>query len=192
MNKNTIINKLMVVAHPDDESLFGGQELLKEQGWLVVCLTNGSHATRKAQFFRVMEKTNATGVMWDYPDQPGLSSHPQRAKAAWRPCWQEIKKALAQLSRHYDFKKIVTHGPDGEYGHEHHKMTYYLVKATFPDKNIYCFSQGVCLNTTMLTEKMALLDIYSQQLTEQEKQKYIDWINRGAITPDIIFKKSTA
>lgn len=38
------IDKVMVVAHPDDETLWGGMHLLKNK-YLVICLTNAN--TRK-------------------------------------------------------------------------------------------------------------------------------------------------
>lgn len=36
----------MFVAHPDDETIWGGSHLLKKH-YLVVCLTNGNNKTRK-------------------------------------------------------------------------------------------------------------------------------------------------
>ena len=38
--------KLMIVAHPDDETIWGGSHLLKGH-YLVVCLTNGNNEKRK-------------------------------------------------------------------------------------------------------------------------------------------------
>jgi mannosyltransferase OCH1-like enzyme len=38
--KNENYDKLMVVAHPDDELLFGGLAILREPGWKVICITN--------------------------------------------------------------------------------------------------------------------------------------------------------
>jgi LmbE family N-acetylglucosaminyl deacetylase len=40
-------NKLMIVSHPDDEVIFGGSALLEEEGWRVVCLTNGNNPLRR-------------------------------------------------------------------------------------------------------------------------------------------------
>ena len=38
------VNKLMIVAHPDDETLFGGGELIKHRGeYKVVALDYGNH-----------------------------------------------------------------------------------------------------------------------------------------------------
>ena len=35
-----VVDKLMVVAHPDDEVLWGGANLLAEPGWKVLVATN--------------------------------------------------------------------------------------------------------------------------------------------------------
>ena len=40
--------KLMIVAHPDDETIWGGSHLLKGH-YLVVCLTNGNNEKRKKE-----------------------------------------------------------------------------------------------------------------------------------------------
>src|SRR6187399_1797175 len=39
-NKDTEYDKLMIVAHPDDELIFGGAELVSKPGWKVVVVTN--------------------------------------------------------------------------------------------------------------------------------------------------------
>ena len=41
--------KLMIVAHPDDETLWGGGKLFKDR-YFVVCLTNGYHSRRANEF----------------------------------------------------------------------------------------------------------------------------------------------
>ena len=45
----------MIVAHPDDETLWGGAHL-KSGNWFVVCLTNHFTDVRKNEFKSVMEK----------------------------------------------------------------------------------------------------------------------------------------
>ena len=44
-------NKLMIVAHPDDETIWGGGHLL-EGGYFVVCITNGENEIRKEEFVK--------------------------------------------------------------------------------------------------------------------------------------------
>ena len=62
------IDSVMFVAHPDDETIWGGSHLLKKH-YLVVCLTNGNNKTRKKEFMNVMKATHNTGVMFNYPDK---------------------------------------------------------------------------------------------------------------------------
>ena len=50
------VNKLMIVAHPDDETLFGGGELLRYKGeYKVVVLDYGNHLVRHKEFICAME-----------------------------------------------------------------------------------------------------------------------------------------
>ena len=35
------LNKLLIVAHPDDESLFAGSLLMTQNNWKVICVTCG-------------------------------------------------------------------------------------------------------------------------------------------------------
>lgn len=51
------VERLMIVAHPDDETIWGGKHLL-EGHYLVVCLTNGDNVKRKNEFMNIMKKTS--------------------------------------------------------------------------------------------------------------------------------------
>ena len=44
----------MIVAHPDDETLWGGANLLKER-YFVVCLTNGYDLIRSNEFKEILK-----------------------------------------------------------------------------------------------------------------------------------------
>ena len=43
-------NKVMIVAHPDDELIFGGAELIQNKGYKVICITNQDNIQRKKEF----------------------------------------------------------------------------------------------------------------------------------------------
>ena len=58
----------MIVSHPDDESIFGGAALLREQGWKVICLTNGNDKIRSKEFCEEMKIAGASYEIWDHPD----------------------------------------------------------------------------------------------------------------------------
>ena len=67
--KISSIDNVMIVAHPDDETLWGGEQLLKEN-YLVICITNGDNKIRKKEFEKVMEETKDYGIILNYPDNP--------------------------------------------------------------------------------------------------------------------------
>ena len=47
-------NKLMIVAHPDDEMLWGGMNLLLDSGWLVIVSTHGNKKTLDLMNLRIV------------------------------------------------------------------------------------------------------------------------------------------
>src|SRR2546428_13356398 len=62
----------VVVAHPDDESLwFGGTLSMFSDASLkivIVCLTNGDNDVRSNEFRQACQKIGAVALMLDYPD----------------------------------------------------------------------------------------------------------------------------
>ena len=59
--------KLMIVAHPDDEILWGGANLIRDR-YFVVCLTNGDNLPRANNFREIMKFTNNSGIILNYPE----------------------------------------------------------------------------------------------------------------------------
>ena len=74
--------KLMVVAHPDDETIFGGAQLIKEpKTWKVLVITNGlgggeDNKQRQKNLDKAMSITETNYEIWDHVDRynHGLSS----------------------------------------------------------------------------------------------------------------------
>lgn len=128
--------KLMIVAHPDDETIWGGGHLL-EGGYLVVCLTNGNNKVRSEEFKKVVKASGNIPLILSYPDKLNLK----------RNDWKMSKAGIkADISRIINYKKwdlIVTHNEAGEYGHAHHKMTHSLVVDAYEslkcDSSLYFF-----------------------------------------------------
>ena len=112
--------KLMIVAHPDDETLWGGMHLL-DGGYFVVCVTNSSNSVRSEEFYSVLNKSGNDGIILSYPDKV----------CGKRDNWENIRDYIeSDIERIIGSKKwdmIITHNPDGEYGHIHHKMTSTIV-----------------------------------------------------------------
>lgn len=139
----------MVVAHPDDEALFGGGQLLLEDNWKVVCLTNGDNSIRRKEFEQVMYVVGATFEMWNYHDQfevPLDDFEPVLRKIMTEP-----------------FKKIVTHNAYGEYGHPHHKQIHNVMRRLVGE-DLYVFHlKGTPLPDDIWEEKKNLVGLYLSQ-----------------------------
>lgn len=116
--------KLMVVAHPDDETLWGGAHLT-EGGWFVVCLTNGYNEVRKNEFYEVMKESGNIGLILKYPDLVNGK------RSDWATSKPQIAKDLDFLMKYKHWGMVATHNPNGEYGHIHHKMTSKLMTESY-------------------------------------------------------------
>ena len=68
-------NCAVIVAHPDDETLWAGGTMLMhaEAKWQVVTLCRGSDRERRQKFFQALARFNATGAMGDLEDGPDQS-----------------------------------------------------------------------------------------------------------------------
>ena len=123
------IDKLMIVAHPDDETLWGGHALLNDD-YFVVCITNGYNSIRKDEFSKVMEKTGDKGLILDYPDK----IHNNRSD--WEFCKDDIKADIDTILSYKTWSTIVTHNENGEYGHDHHIKLHSFVNESCDKLNI--------------------------------------------------------
>ena len=138
INNASQYSNVMIVAHPDDETLWGGANLYKDD-YFVVCLTNGYNEIRANDFQKIMKFTNNTGILLNYPDVTGK----------YIDDWSNVKDGLLHdlkiILEYKNWNKIVTYGPDGTYGHIHHKKTSeYITKLAIKTKkysHLYYFAK---------------------------------------------------
>lgn len=97
----------VVVAHPDDETLWAGGLLLSHPEWspFVVTLCRGSDPERAPKFLSALERLTAQGVMGDLDDSPDQAPLPATL----------VRDTLLSLLPGRDFDLLITHAPRGEY-----------------------------------------------------------------------------
>ncbi len=143
----TNIDNLMIVAHPDDEILWGGAQLI-EENYLVVCITCGNNPIRVKEFVSVMEATEDKYIMLGYPDKT------KGERDNWDEHRQNIAQDIKKIIELKDWNIIVTHNPDGEYGHIHHKMLNKITTSMTEEKyKLYYF--GRYYSKRAITDKIA-------------------------------------
>ncbi len=135
----TNVSKVMFVAHPDDDMIWGGAHLINDD-YLVVCITCGSRADRVEEFKNVMTATKDKYIMLDYPDKTNGE------RDNWDTVYDDITKDVEKILAMKDWELIVTHNENGEYGHIHHKMTHSIVTGVYENNyldkdNLYFFGK---------------------------------------------------
>ncbi|HEY3388423.1 MAG TPA: PIG-L family deacetylase [Prolixibacteraceae bacterium] len=100
-------NVAIIVAHPDDETLWAGGTILSHPSWnwFIVCLSRKNDMERANKFYRVLQIFNAKGIMGDLDDGP--DQMPQEEKV--------VEDAILDLLPPMFFDLIISHNPTGEY-----------------------------------------------------------------------------
>jgi len=150
------VDKLLIVAHPDDDVLWGGINLLMQSGWFVVCASHLSDPIRSLEFYRTMSFCSVTRyVMYDVKEEYTDDEKESDAQFYETP----FENGLTQLSKH-PWKLVLTHNNIGEYGHEHHRTVHRLVKKHFPE--VKTFGIGPKLTDSQIELKRNLLVFYAK------------------------------
>jgi LmbE family N-acetylglucosaminyl deacetylase len=124
---------LVIVAHPDDETIWcGGLLLRNRKKWrtTILSLCRKGDADRAPKFFRVCRHYGAKGMMSDLEDD-----HPQRKL---RGLGEATGRILSLLGKKRRFDIIITHGKNGEYGHSRHMEVRRAVLLLLKKKKISC------------------------------------------------------
>jgi len=104
-NKNK--TAAVVVAHPDDETLWAGGTILMNPSWkwFIATLSRASDHDRSCKFQQVLQILRADGIMGDMDDGPQQTPLNQ----------MDVRNTILKLlpKKHYDL--IITHSPKGEY-----------------------------------------------------------------------------
>jgi LmbE family N-acetylglucosaminyl deacetylase len=97
----------VIVAHPDDETLWAGGTILSHPSWnvFIISLCRASDTNRAPKFIEVLKVFKAEGKLGDLDDGP--DQYPLDEN--------EIRETITRMlpSKHFDL--IISHNPNGEY-----------------------------------------------------------------------------
>jgi LmbE family N-acetylglucosaminyl deacetylase len=96
----------IIVAHPDDETLWSGGTILSNPEWntFIVCLCRGNDKERAPRFVKALKcyRSKGMGEIDDGPQQKPIDE-------------KELNRVLLHLLPPWHFDLLITHSPGGEY-----------------------------------------------------------------------------
>jgi LmbE family N-acetylglucosaminyl deacetylase len=151
---------LMLVAHPDDEILFGYHDIYHNDVD-IICFTSKHDTIRSLEFHECMNICNIKAHMLDLPDSS-------------TDTWNEytntcIINNYIQPLLHTSYDMIVSHNIDGEYGHVQHKRVNSIATTLsdilhIPFMSFYNrFDSNDYTNNDFIEKRNKLLQIYISQ-----------------------------
>ena len=118
----------VIVAHPDDETLWAGGTILSHPSWqwFIVCLCRGSDNDRAPRFLKTLQVLGSGGIIGDLNDGPEQKPLDEN----------ELKHTILQLLPSMHFDLIISHNPNGEYTRHvrHEEISRAVIRLWHADK----------------------------------------------------------
>lgn len=146
---------LVIVAHPDDETIWMGGTLLTHPtiDWTIFSLCRSADTDRAPKFKKVCDYYGAKSIMTDLEDEGIMNIS------------QSIPEIEKRVGRHIGntkvFDYIFTHGPNGEYGHPRHMGVHRVIARLLQSKKLrsrqyFYFSYGVDAHKRVYNKKSSM------------------------------------
>lgn len=118
----------IIVAHPDDETLWAGGTILSNPLWncFIVSLCRGNDTDRAPRFYKALKILKSNGNMGDLDD--GSEQIPLEK--------EKVELAILDLLPQKHFDLIISHNPSGEYTRHlrHEEVSKAVIKLWYSER----------------------------------------------------------
>jgi len=156
---------LAIVAHPDDETIWMGNQIIKNKSWqwTIFSLCRASDKDRYPKFLKVCKCYNAKAIIADLEDEKLLPLN-----------ISYIIDLIERNLKEKEFDIVYTHGENGEYGHIRHKESHQAVKLMVKEgklkaKNIFYFNYEKKNNDCIAIKNKNYNKLNNEELKEKKK-----------------------
>lgn len=164
MEAHTAKSVAVIVAHPDDETLWAGGTILSNPSWhcFILSLCRGSDTDRAPKFYKVLKMLKSEGIMGDLDDEPEQTPLKDG----------DVQQAILNLLPTKPFDLVITHNPNGEYTrHRRHEEVSKAVinlwnagKITAPELWTFAYEDGNKSYYPKAVEKASIYRTLSQPI----------------------------
>ena len=125
------MKSVVIVAHPDDEVIWCGGLIMKnpDWDWTILSLCRADDPDRGPKFHKACKSLAVSGSISDLNDtEPLVPISPRR----------EIGRRIIHHVGKVKWDLCLTHGPNGEYGHQRHREIHKEVFSLIVDGILDC------------------------------------------------------